>query len=68
LNHTYGIIDVLEFVDPFDTQRLSKIRLLRLRNPWGKSEFFGAWSGDSEEMRKYRSMILVYINDLPPDE
>jgi len=41
---------------------------LRLRNPWGKSEFKGAWSGDSEEMRKYRSMIEAYINNLPPDE
>jgi len=68
LNHAYGISDIVEFIDPYDKSKSKKIRLLRLRNPWGKSEFLGAWSGTSEEMRKYRSMIEAYILSLPPDE
>ena len=68
LNHAYGISDVMEFVDPFQADNSGKIRLLRLRNPWGKSEFLGAWSAGSEEMIKYRHMIQAYIDGLPKDE
>ena len=39
-----------------------------MRNPWGKSEFNGAWSYGSEEMEKYRNMLEDYIHSLPPDE
>ncbi len=48
LNHAYGINDVVEFFDPKNESK--KIRLLRLRNPWGKSEFKGAWDPQSAEM------------------
>jgi hypothetical protein len=68
LNHAYGISDVVEFIDPYDKVAKRKIRLLRLRNPWGKSEFRGAWSGESEEMRLHRRMIQAYIDSLAPDE
>lgn len=68
LNHAYGISDVVEFIDPLDTSKKRKIRLLRLRNPWGKSEFKGAWDSESEEMQKYRGMIEKYIQSLSPDE
>ena len=70
LNHAYGISDIVEFVDPCDKSGQTTIRLLRLRNPWGKSEFKGAWSGDSEEMTKgpHKAMIQKYIDELPPDE
>ena len=53
LNHAYGINDVMELDDPYDRTGKTKLRLLRLRNPWGNSEWNGAWSGGSEEMRKY---------------
>ena len=39
LNHAYGINDIIEFPDKYDKSGKGVIRLLRLRNPWGKSEW-----------------------------
>jgi len=67
LNHAYGINDIFELTDPWNVSK--KIRLLRLRNPWGHSEWLGAWSGDSTEMKKFGPIIQkTYIDKLPPDE
>ena len=67
INHAYGINDIFELKDPWDLKKV--IRLLRLRNPWGSSEWLGAWSGDSTEMKKYGEVIkATYISKLPPDE
>ena len=67
INHAYGINDIFELKDPWDIKKV--IRLLRLRNPWGNSEWLGAWSGESPEMKKYGEIIkATYINKLPPDE
>ena len=41
---------------------------MRIRNPWGKSEWLGAWSDSSPEAKKYRPMIDEYIHSLAPDE
>lgn len=46
LNHAYGLNDIMEL----DDEEGGQLRLLRLRNPWGNSEWLGAWGGDSEEM------------------
>jgi hypothetical protein len=66
LNHAYGINDVMELDDPYN--RGQKIRLLRLRNPWGNSEWNGAWSDGSPEASKYEKEIQKYIDSLPPDD
>lgn len=68
LNHAYGINDIMELSDPFDKTGKKPLRMLRLRNPWGNSEWTGAWSGESPEMKKYKSVFVNYINTLPPDE
>ena len=66
LNHAYSLNDIMEIEDPYDKNR--PLRLLRLRNPWGNSEWNGAWSDDSDEMKKYKKVIEKYIDSLPPDE
>jgi len=34
---------------------------MRLRNPWGNSEWLGEWSDGSEEMNKYKKTVEAYI-------
>jgi len=55
LNHAYGLNDIMEFDDP--DHKGEKLRLLRLRNPWGKGEWTGAWSDDSQELKEYAHLI-----------
>lgn len=68
LNHAYSISDVVEFPDRFDQSGKKTVRLLRLRNPWGKSEWKFAWSDKSKEREQYNKDIMDYIASLPPDE
>jgi calpain len=65
-NHAYSLNDIVEIADPFNKGQF--LRLLRLRNPWGKSEWLGAWAANSEEMTRYQPHIQAYIDTLPPDE
>jgi len=65
LNHAYGINDIFE-IKCHKSGEMHK--LLRLRNPWGNSEWKGAWSGDSEEVKIYRPQLEAYVHSLPPDE
>jgi hypothetical protein len=41
---------------------------MRLRNPWGNSEWEGAWGSESEEMIKYKETLEQYVATLPDDE
>ena len=59
MNHAYGISDIFEIKDRYDPTW--PIRLMRLRNPWGNSEWLGEWSGDSEEIKKYKDDLEAYI-------
>jgi hypothetical protein len=45
LNHAYGILLVWEGV----RQDGSKVKLLKLRNPWGEREWQGKWRGSDRE-------------------
>jgi hypothetical protein len=73
MNHAYSLNDCLELDDPFN--KGEKLRLLRLRNPWGNSEWNGPWSdfdkeriGTKDMPGKYRETIETYISTLAPDE
>lgn len=66
LNHAYSLNDVMELEDPWNKEK--PLRLLRLRNPWGNSEWLGAWGEGSPEIEKYESVIKKYIQTLMPDE
>jgi hypothetical protein len=65
-NHSYSIEDLIEFKDK--TNPGQKIRLLRLRNPWGKSEWIKAWGAGSDEEKLYRAEIEAYIKTLHEEE
>lgn len=65
-NHSYSIEDLIEFKDKKKAGAI--VRLLRLRNPWGKSEWLNAWSAESPEVDMYRAEIEAYVKTLPGEE
>lgn len=42
-SHAYSIINLYEIVHPIK----GEVTLLKLRNPWGRKEWQGDWSEDS---------------------
>ena len=65
LNHAYSLLDVFELTDP-QTDKIYK--LVRIRNPWGQTEWNGRWSDTSNEVNMYRNLLQEYVNNLEPDE
>jgi calpain len=63
-NHSYSIDDLMEFRD----KNNQVVRVMRLRNPWGKSEWLEAWSNESDEVRDYMPQIEKYIASLHQEE
>jgi len=60
--HTYAVLELKEF----DLKRMGMpafrddpiLRLIKVRNPWGKGDFNGAWSPKSEYWKKYEQIAL----------
>uniref|UniRef100_A0A8C5M379 Uncharacterized protein n=1 Tax=Leptobrachium leishanense TaxID=445787 RepID=A0A8C5M379_9ANUR len=50
--HAYSIIGAYEFNAGRDN-----VKLIKLRNPWGNTEWTGAWSDDSPEWRMLRPSV-----------
>jgi hypothetical protein len=64
-SHVYGLLNVFEITSK---KNGIEYKLLRIRNPWGKSEWIGEWSGQSEEIKEHREEIQEYIDKLDFDE
>ena len=58
--HAYSVISLHEFVHENDT-----VRLIKLRNPWGKGEWTGDWSDNSE---KWTPKLRVMCGSSVADE
>lgn len=55
--HAYGITDVLQMKVPgWEVQNL-----LTIRNPWGRGEWNGNWSDNSEEVELYWAELEKYL-------
>lgn len=63
--HAYGLLDVFTLES---LENGEEFPLLRLRNPWGKTEWVGDWSDHSEEIEKYKKEIDSYLDELEDDE
>lgn len=58
--HAYGLLDFIELKDP-------KVRLVKLRNPWGSSEWTGKW-GDGDRVWKDKPHLLKECNHTLGDD
>lgn len=64
--HAYGIMDVFEL--PTKNVKRGFSRLLRIRNPWGKCEWKGKWSDNSEEIDINKAELDKYLDSLEQEE
>jgi hypothetical protein len=54
--HAYSVIDCREVAQ-------YSLRLIRIRNPWGKKEWTGRWSDTSQEWNPYYEQLFNYKRD-----
>eukprot|EP00037_Helgoeca_nana_P024456 m.259936 g.259936 ORF g.259936 m.259936 type:complete len:514 (+) comp26643_c0_seq19:30-1571(+) len=53
--HAYSVLDARKFQDSKEGSNKETLRLVKLRNPWGKFEWEGAWSDGSKEWQEYKT-------------
>ena len=63
--HAYSLLDVIELPNP---KTKETYQLLRVRNPWGKTEWVGDWSDASDEIETHKDLLQKYVDDLEDDE
>ena len=63
--HAYSIIDVIEIkvkiMNDKEEYEEADQRLMRLRNPWGKKEWNGAFSDGSDELADNLKALNTYV-------
>jgi calpain-15 len=66
-NHSYAILDAEELIIGIDEkQQEIKVRLVKIRNPWGRQDYKGAWS---DVCRNWTPEIRKLLNyDPKPDD
>ena len=62
VGHAYSILDVFTIPKPQSKKKRKESRLLRIRNPWGRKEWTGKWSDESNETRKNKQKIEDELN------
>lgn len=55
----------MQLNDPYGDKPLT---IMRVRNPWGNTEWKGEWSEGSTMFNKYKKVLQEFMNGLPPDE
>ncbi|XP_064483862.1 calpain-A-like [Ornithodoros turicata] len=63
--HEYSVTGIAQF-SLEDTENL--VRLIRLRNPWGRSEYNGPWSDVSKEWKKVSQAKLEELGVIVRDD
>ena len=63
--HAYAILNIFELQLP-ETEE--KTKLLRVRNPWGHTEWKGKWSDTSDEISTHAEPLMGYLSSLEVEE
>ena len=63
-SHAYSLIDVVEVPNPASKNKHKTHRLLRVRNPWGNTEWQGDWSDGSTKLMSNIEKINSTIKEL----
>eukprot|EP01022_Parablepharisma_sp_SALTPOND_P033931 TRINITY_DN8_c0_g1_i1.p3 TRINITY_DN8_c0_g1~~TRINITY_DN8_c0_g1_i1.p3 ORF type:complete len:989 (-),score=126.44 TRINITY_DN8_c0_g1_i1:6417-9383(-) len=59
--HAYAILDVFQIHKSYGK---GKSRLLRIRNPWGDTEWRGKWADNSEQLQENKDAIIKHYKEV----